>query len=797
MNIKKIIKGVIACMCYVTTYGQELPLSLQHGLVGHWSMDEGNGTQISDSSPSNVNGVLTEVSWGPGKYKSAAHFVSTSNGYIDLGKKLSDKLNGASQITLSCWVKNTDHPDLRYDIFNTFNGAGAGFCVYLAPKGELRIGGRSTSTESYKSNGFNYTFSGIWVHLVAMIDYTNKEFVLYVNGKKMGVKVGKQPDFTGNNYVTEKQYTNDFIGGFKGRNFSFNGGVDEVRLYRRKLSGSEIYALARPDLNPDLVSPQDLERKKVNTIKTLMKNNVGLYAGKNHAIADDKRYFIDDHNDLVSPFVEKELFYVPISFVAKRFNAEVNWDQKMGALKIKSKQRNVMMKSGDSYLMLNNQKKMISGTLLVRHDVLFAPVDAVSLVLDKKSYQGLSGKLVVFGDHLDSFKKETAKESLAIMSDYFLPDHYPAPKRNVRQTRQELLYLDPAQKKYVSNPSIERLADGTLIASCTNSGTGLVNYIYISEDGAKSWRLQTTLSGIMWATLFQHNGALYLIGTNNSLGDIIIRKSMDKGLSWTKALDSKTGILFKGGTKPYDRPPNHHTAPTPVLKANGRIYRAFEDNDPHEFPKMKAFLISAPENGDLLNAESWAATEKLSYDYKNWKEPYRFLAPGWLEGNAVQAPDGNVWNFIRFNSRPYSDKAAVMRLSPDGKSLMFNYPNDIIDFPGGNTKFSIKYDNRTKRYYSLVNNSVDTTFAGHRCVLSLVSSKDLLHWDIVETVLYDDNLNIWDDTLLQVGYQYVDFVFSEKDIVFVVRESWGGSANFHDANRFTSYVLEDYAKFIK
>jgi hypothetical protein len=96
-----------------------------------------------------------------------------------------------------------------------------------------------------------------------------------------------------------------------------------------------------------------------------------------------------------------------------------------------------------------------------------------------------------------------------------------------------------------------------------------------------------------------------------------------------------------------------------------------------------------------------------------------------------------------------------------------------------------------------VNNSVDTTFAGHRCILSLVSSTDLLHWDIVETVLYDDNLNIWDDTLLQVGYQYVDFVFGEKDIVFVVRESWGGSANFHDANRFTSYVLEDYAKFIK
>src|SRR5690606_39569365 len=96
----------------------------------------------------------------------------------------------------------------------------------------------------------------------------------------------------------------------------------------------------------------------------------------------------------------------------------------------------------------------------------------------------------------------------------------------------------------------------------------------------------------------------------------------------------------------------------------------------------------------------------------NWKEPYNFLAPGWLEGNAVQAPDGNVWNFIRFNARPYPDKAAIMKLSPDGQKLLFRYPQDIIDFPGGTTKFSIKYDTKTKKYYSLVNNSVDATFAG-------------------------------------------------------------------------------------
>src|SRR5690606_22090284 len=192
-----------------------LPVSLQEGLVGYWAMDEGKGSIAGDSSSTTANGTLIESAWGSGYYRHAVSFTTSTNGYIDLGKKLYEKLNGASQITLSCWIKNTDHPDLRYDIFNTFNGSGSGFTVYLAPKGELRIGGRSTATEAFKSNGFNYTFSQTWVHITATVDYVKNEFLLYVNAEKIPVKVGNAPNFSSDKYEVPSQRVNDFIGGFK------------------------------------------------------------------------------------------------------------------------------------------------------------------------------------------------------------------------------------------------------------------------------------------------------------------------------------------------------------------------------------------------------------------------------------------------------------------------------------------------------------------------------------------------------------------------------------------------------
>lgn len=773
--------------------------NLQEGLIGHWSFDDAETTTVADAGTNNIEGqIINGSKINDGYFQKAVAFSSSSNGYIDLGKKIPSLLKGASQITFSCWINNVDHPSVRYDVFQTFTDNKVGFSVTVTAMGELTVAARSNDDDSYLSQAFNYTSYGIWTHVTAIVDYQNNSFEAYINATKLPVKVGDKPRFKGNIYnptITTNTNFNDFIGGLKNSYNTFNGAIDEVRLYKRKLTEVEIYQLARPDLNPNFISPQDVERNNVEKIRQLMSGNIAFHNGKNHALVGDKRVFLNNESARIVPFRENDAFYIPISFCANHYESALE-NSNSSELTLTTKDGKVVkMAVNDSRVTINNVITDVGVNVLKRDDEFFVPLEVITLIYANSSYVGLFGEIAVIGTNISGFNAPENSSVISIMPDYFLPKNV-VPKRNVRHNRNELLYLKPSGGRYVNNPTIVRMSDGTLIASCTSSGVGFKNYFYKSADGGVTWAHVSTVSGTLWATLFEHKNDLYLLGVYGAWGNIVIRRSIDKGETWSSASSCTIpGILFTGGAS--TNAPNHHSAPTAVIKANGRIYKAFEDNDPRVFPTMKTFIISASENSNLMDPASWTATEKLSVDFNAWKgQPYHFIQPGWLEGNAVQAPDGNIWNIIRVNSLPFSDKAAIQKMTTDGKKLNFNHLNDIIDFPGGLSKFSVKFDPKTRKYYSLVNNSVDFLFTGHRCVLSLSVSDDLVNWKLVEAILYDDHLNYWDDTLLKVGYQYVDFVFDGDNIVMVVRESWGDSANYHDANRFTSYILKDYAKYV-
>lgn len=61
--------------------------------------------------------------------------------------------------------------------------------------------------------------------------------------------------------------------------------------------------------------------------------------------------------------------------------------------------------------------------------------------------------------------------------------------------------------------------------------------------------------------------------------------------------------------------------------------------------------------------------------------------------------------------------------------------------------------------------------------LALIASDDLEHW---EKVL--DLFDYRDMPAADIGFQYVDFMIAEDDILFLTRTAWNGAANFHDAN---------------
>jgi hypothetical protein len=321
------------------------------------------------------------------------------------------------------------------------------------------------------------------------------------------------------------------------------------------------------------------------------------------------------------------------------------------------------------------------------------------------------------------------------------------------------------QKVYVGCPSIAILPNGDYVASHSWFGPGTNNdssEVFGSADRGKTWRKLATLKGQWWSTIFVHRGALYITGVSKQYGDIVIRRSTDGGKTWTEPKDKHSGLLFEG---------KYHCAPVPVIVHGGRIWRAWEMAEGAR-PQWSALVLSAQEDADLLEAANWRMSEKLQHLWSNSQ---------WIEGNMVVAPGGKLVNVLRTSSGP--DKAAIVHVSDDGTRLTHDREKDLIPFPGGGSKFTIRFDPQTKRYWSLGNKQSDPP-AG-RNVLALTSSADLRTWKADTFLLRhaDDQNHAW---------QYVDWLFDGDDIVAVSRTAWDGSHNYHDANYLTFHRIANF-----
>ncbi|RKN78997.1 sialidase family protein [Paenibacillus ginsengarvi] len=344
---------------------------------------------------------------------------------------------------------------------------------------------------------------------------------------------------------------------------------------------------------------------------------------------------------------------------------------------------------------------------------------------------------------------------------------------------------------FLSSPSLLRLDENTLLVTHDYSGPNSPHRktsVHRSTDNGQTWEHVVMLDGIYWASLFAHEGSIYLLGTSGPLESIVIRKSDDGGTSWTTASDASSGLLFPGGST---GPSAYHTAPTPVLRAKGRLYKAFESNSPYVWPQnFKALVISAPENSDLLNAANWIKTNELALN-PAWLPPsWSASRPGWLEGNMVQAPNGDILNVIRLNSEPVVDKAAIIKLSSDNTSISFDPAEGFIDFPGGMHKFTIRYDAESRLYAALVNDNAYPFAVQQRNRLSLYTSPDLLHWSFAKLLIRDDSQLSVPYSIAKVGFQYADWHWDGDDIIFAARTSYDGADTYHNANRITFHRLE-------
>jgi hypothetical protein len=212
-------------------------VALSNGLVGYWPLD-GSTTFWKTGSTTDVSGngnfgslitFSTTTSPVPGKIGGAFNF----NGVTQKVAISDSTSNQVVNFTISAWVKPSSLPGTINGIFVKGNYA-AGPNSFGLTMRSGKLAGLTGDTVGYTENvGAGTTLSvGVWQH--AVLTYDGARLVAYLNGVQQWSVVDTRVLSTVGQSVA--------IGNGGGVS-SFSGAIDDVRLYNRALSATEVAQL--------------------------------------------------------------------------------------------------------------------------------------------------------------------------------------------------------------------------------------------------------------------------------------------------------------------------------------------------------------------------------------------------------------------------------------------------------------------------------------------------------------------------------------------------------------------------
>lgn len=207
------------------------------GLVLDMRFDENstgtaNSTKIYDSSKSANDGAWyghTRPNWTSGKYGSGLLFDGV-NDYVDVGNAIQP-----DYFTIGAWVMTAELPFSPWAFIASNNdGIDNSFELQgFEDQSYLRLVVATTGSDNIISSAIQ---KDTWVYVVATFDGTTMK--IYLNGKLDNSKVHGTPG------AIIKSGNPLYIGWRPAKDHaSWNGTIDEVRIYNRTLSADEVRAL--------------------------------------------------------------------------------------------------------------------------------------------------------------------------------------------------------------------------------------------------------------------------------------------------------------------------------------------------------------------------------------------------------------------------------------------------------------------------------------------------------------------------------------------------------------------------
>jgi hypothetical protein len=258
-----LLSGMIFVLADLAGYGESgptaAPNSLDYGLVGHWNFEEGSGQTIYDRSGNGNAGTLgasssvgtDDPTFGLGHDANGETGTGVNmdgvDDYVNAGNGSSLGIN--NEITISVWINPSSLKSGVYNPFVAKAGSTLGFALWTYG---------ATNPESYVGNGSAWTGHltsstplslNQWNHLVVTWSVENNIGIMYLNGIKTGsTTVSAWSNASGVNLSFGRS------GAYAGTN-TFDGSMDEVRIYNRAISANEVNLLyngKRPLLELDM-----------------------------------------------------------------------------------------------------------------------------------------------------------------------------------------------------------------------------------------------------------------------------------------------------------------------------------------------------------------------------------------------------------------------------------------------------------------------------------------------------------------------------------------------------------------
>jgi hypothetical protein len=208
---------------------------LDKGLVGYWTFDGKDiglsGTRAKDLSGNNNYGTLNggaSLKGIEGKIGQALQFDGINDGVLVTGDVM-----GTSATTVAAWI-NTRTLTVDQNIIS--NDTPAFIAELKIDQGDNQLEFSSDGGSTIAGISLTNLKTNTWMHIVAVRNSSN-QVTFYVDGVQKGTPNQASGTPSGGATDTSLGYNSDSGGNY------WNGLIDEVRIYNRALSASEIARL--------------------------------------------------------------------------------------------------------------------------------------------------------------------------------------------------------------------------------------------------------------------------------------------------------------------------------------------------------------------------------------------------------------------------------------------------------------------------------------------------------------------------------------------------------------------------